>query len=242
MLPLAVSLPKILFCGFSKQVRIYFLYARGVLAGSAARGGVVGSRTVGLVASSSVSRGLFAADFGGSIAGGELIVPAILFGGLSYAESRVGKLTAGSFLVGSLIVPSGLSFGVRMRASPTAIRSLGVLGAGGRVFDVADCDGRLCVGEGMVLVTAAGGAIPDPGNDRAAGVVLLGPVDCFLVGFVVVSGRLRVEGRRVVRPAAGSGLGDASSRRGVLGATGGGGGESAFSACSSVLSSAAKHY
>ncbi|KAL5826730.1 hypothetical protein ACOSQ4_018527 [Xanthoceras sorbifolium] len=186
-------------------------FGRGVLAGSAARGGVVGSRTVGLVASSSVSRGLFAADFGGSIAGGELIVPAILFGGLSYAESRVGKLTAGSFLVGSLIVPSGLSFGVRMRASPTAVRSLGVLGAGGRVFDVADCDGRLCVGEGMVLVTAAGGAIPDPG-------------------------------RRVVRPAAGSGLGDASSRRGVLGATGGGGGESAFSACSSVLSSAAKHY
>ncbi|KAL5761917.1 hypothetical protein ACOSP7_018181 [Xanthoceras sorbifolium] len=45
----------------------------------------------------------------GSAAGGE------------EAKSMVGEPTIGSFLVGSLAVPSGLSFGVRRRVGPTEV-------------------------------------------------------------------------------------------------------------------------
>ncbi|KAL5760970.1 hypothetical protein ACOSQ2_019808 [Xanthoceras sorbifolium] len=78
----------------------------------------------------------------------------------------VGSGAAGSFLVGSLAVPCGLSFGMRREAGPAIVRSLGVLDAGRGVFDVAGCDGGLCVGEGRVLVPATGGTVPDPGSDR----------------------------------------------------------------------------
>ncbi|KAL5808950.1 hypothetical protein ACOSQ3_029641 [Xanthoceras sorbifolium] len=108
------------------------------------------------------------------------------------ASSGVSR---GLFLVGSLVIPSCLSFGVRRGAGPTGVKSLGVLGVG--------CDGGLCVGEGRFLVPTAGGTVPDPGSDRAAGTVFLGPSE-----------------RRVVGPATGSGLGGASSGKGVLEAAG----------------------
>ncbi|KAL5742383.1 hypothetical protein ACOSP7_029115 [Xanthoceras sorbifolium] len=131
----------------------------GVLACSAAGGGMISSGAAGLVASSGVSRGQLAADFEGSVVSSELIVPAVPIGGLSCAE------------IGSLVIPSCLSFGVRRGAGPTGVKSLGVLGVG--------CDGGLCVGEGRFLVPTAGGTVPDPGSDRAAGTVFLGPSGSF---------------------------------------------------------------
>ncbi|KAL5759661.1 hypothetical protein ACOSQ2_018499 [Xanthoceras sorbifolium] len=122
----------------------------------------------------------------GSAAGGE------------EAQSMVGEPTIGSFLVGSLAVPSGLSFGVRRRVGPTGIKSLGVLGAGKWVLNAAGCDGGLWVGEGRVLVPAARGAVPDLNSDRVAAAVLLG-----LSGF---SGGLNTGVSGVLEPTLGSDL------------------------------------
>ncbi|KAL5826562.1 hypothetical protein ACOSQ4_018359 [Xanthoceras sorbifolium] len=122
----------------------------------------------------------------GSAAGGE------------EAKSMVGEPTIGSFLVGSLAVPSGLSFGVRRRVGPTGIKSLGVLGAGKWVLDAAGCDGGLWVGEGRVLVPAARSVVPDLNSDRVAAAVLLG-----LSGF---SGGLNSGVNGVLEPTLGSDL------------------------------------
>ncbi|KAL5806751.1 hypothetical protein ACOSQ4_029484 [Xanthoceras sorbifolium] len=76
----------------------------------------------------------------------------------------------GSVVSSELIVPAvpigGLSY-----AESMSLLSLGVLGVG--------CDGGLCVGEGRFLVPTAGGTVPDPGSDRAAGTVFLGPSGSF---------------------------------------------------------------
>ncbi|KAL5857211.1 hypothetical protein ACOSQ3_004669 [Xanthoceras sorbifolium] len=129
-----------------------------------------------------------------------------------------------------------LALAVERGAGPVGVRSLGVLGDGGGVFDAAGCDGGMCVGEGRVLVPTAGGAVSDPGSDRAVDAVLLGPD----VGSIVVSGGLCISEREVVGPVAGKGLVGASFGRGLLRAAGcatASGGESAFSAGSGVLSS-----
>ncbi|KAL5804252.1 hypothetical protein ACOSQ3_031052 [Xanthoceras sorbifolium] len=99
---------------------------------------------------------------------------------------------------------------MRRGAGLAGVRSLSVLGAGRWVLNTSGCDGGLCVGEGRVLVATVGGVVLDPGSDRAAGAVLLGPDSS--------SGGLSDGERGVLEPALGSDL--SSFSRGLGAAVG----------------------